>query len=517
MYRTRPISGELAKLKDVILKYALDYQLDFYDVVFEVCDYETINILAAHGGFPSRYPHWRFGMEYDQLSKGYTYGVQKIYEMVVNTNPCYAYLLNANHWVDQKTVMAHVYGHADFFKNNLWFSHTNRKMMDVMANHGTRVRRYMDRYGQEKVERFIDQVLSIENLMDINMLFEQRKNKRDSEDGEEEGKSDFEEVSSALKTFMRSNLSKKEKTKQKKKKDKRKDRRKDKVECTPRDVMKYLMEYAPLEEWQSDILGILREEAYYFLPQRLSKIMNEGWASYWHSKIMTEKALSASEVMDFADHHAGIMAMSPQQINPYKIGIELWRDIEYRWDRGMFGKDYRECSEMGEKADWDKKMGLGRKKMFEIRRTHNDITFIDEFFTQDFCERQQLFTYNFNNRTGRFEIDSREFEKIKEKLLMELTNFGQPIIEVVSGNFNNRGELHLRHVHQGVELDVSHAADTMKNIQAIWQRPVKLSTLVRNQDKDVAVMYSYDGKEFTTDGLDEKSPPSVPKVKLKSK
>ena len=102
--------------------------LDFYPVQFEVCDYDTINILAAQGGFPSRYPHWRFGMDYDQMSKGYRYGLQKIYEMVINTNPCYAYLLRANNLVDQKTVMAHVFGrHADFFKNNYWFSGTNRK------------------------------------------------------------------------------------------------------------------------------------------------------------------------------------------------------------------------------------------------------------------------------------------------------------------------------------------------------------------------------------------------------
>ena len=512
MYRSKPISGELAKIKDKILGHALDYELDFHEVVFEVCDYETINILAAQGGFPSRYPHWRFGMEYDQLSKGYTYGVQKIYEMVINTNPCYAYLLNANHMVDQKTVMAHVYGHADFFKNNLWFAATDRKMMNVMANHGAKVRRYMDRYGQEKIESFIDKVLSLENLLDINMLFERGKEGRQSGEVEEEEKNDFEEVSSALKTFMRSNLKNKGERDDKKVKEKKKG--KNKLDYSPRDVMKFLLEHAPLEEWEADILGILREEAYYFLPQRLSKIMNEGWASYWHSKIMSEKALSAREVIDFADHHAGIMAMSPQQINPYKIGIELWRDIEYRWDRGMFGKDYSECSDMREKDGWDKGAGLGRQKIFEIRRTHNDITFIDEFFTQDFCQRQQLFTYNFNNRTGRFEIDSREFEQVKEKLLAGLTNYGQPIIEVVTGNFNNRGELHLRHIYQGVGLDVAQVADTMKSIQALWRRPVRLTTLVKEQDKESAVMYSYDGKEFTTDGKDEKA--KIPEMNLRS-
>ena len=172
MIRTKPISGELLALKNQIEKYAIDYGLDFFPQVFEVCDYDTINILAAQGGFPTRYPHWKFGMDYDQLSKGYAYGLQKIYEMVINTNPCYAYLLQANNWVDQKIVMAHDYAHNDFFKNNAWFSHTNRNMMDVMANHGTKIRRYMDRYGADAVESFIDKVLSLENLLDINELFE---------------------------------------------------------------------------------------------------------------------------------------------------------------------------------------------------------------------------------------------------------------------------------------------------------------------------------------------------------
>lgn len=172
MFRTRSIDGELLKIKEQIHQYAVDYGLDFYEVIFEVCDCDTINILASQGGFPHRYPHWRFGMDYDQMSKGYAYGLQKIYEMVVNTKPCYAYLLNANHFVDQKTVMAHVYGHADFFKNNLWFHNTDKNMMDVMANHGTKIRRYMERYGQDRVEAFIDKVLSLDNLLDTNVLFE---------------------------------------------------------------------------------------------------------------------------------------------------------------------------------------------------------------------------------------------------------------------------------------------------------------------------------------------------------
>lgn len=497
MNRTKPITGELLALKNTIEQYALDYGLDFYPQIFEVCDYDTINILAAQGGFPTRYPHWKFGMDYDQLSKGYAYGLQKIYEMVINTNPCYAYLLQANNWVDQKIVMAHVYGHNDFFKNNAWFSGTNRKMMDVMANHGTKIRRYMDRYGADAVETFIDRVLSLENLLDINELFETTSLKRSRKELNEqeirEQEDDgylIDDRSAALKSFMRTKA-------RNVKKDEKVIEEEDTVSAEKfqgktKDVLGYLIQYAPIEEWQADIIGILREEAYYFLPQRMTKIMNEGWASYWHSTIMTQKALDASEIVDFADKHAGVMYMSKQNINPYKIGIELMRDIEYRWNRGMFGKDYNECPSMKDKLAWDTKLGKGREKIFEVRKSHNDISFIDEFLTPDFCERQQLFTYKYNPRSGRFEIDSKDFNAIKQKLLGQLTNFGQPIIEVEDGNYMNRKELLLNHVHYGVDLDVNFANETLRNLFAIWRRPVNLKT--KYEDKEV--IFHFDGKEF---------------------
>jgi len=495
--RTNPIDGELLKLKEEIQKYADDYGLDYYPVVFEVCDYDTINILASQGGFPSRYPHWRFGMDYDQMSKGYAYGLQKIYEMVINTDPCYAYLLNANHLVDQKIVMAHVYGHADFFKHNFWFKNTDRGMMDVMANHGTKIRRYMELYGQDSVESFIDKVLSLENLVDTQVLFETpdmfRKRNYDKEENQDH-LVETDDRSSALKSFMRSKLKKQETLNKfpEKKASEIIDQSLLKGKLPTKDIMLFLLDNAPIEDWQSDIIGILREEAYYFLPQRLTKIMNEGWASYWHSTIMTQKALKASEIIDFADHHAGVMAMSRQQINPYKIGIELYRDIEYRWDMGMFGKEYNECTNMHEKANWNKKTNLGREKIFAVRSTHNDITFIDEFFTPEFCERQQLFTYKYNPRTGRNEIEDRDFHGIKDKLLSQLTNFGTPVIQVEEANFKNRGELFLRHIHHGVDLDIKFAADTLSNIYAIWKRPVTLSTICEEQES----LYHFDGKEM---------------------
>ncbi len=160
------LTPELRKWQETIEQLARDQGLDFYETVFEVLSFDELNEVASFGGFPTRYPHWRFGMQYEQLSKGYEYGLSKIYELVINNDPCYAYLMVSNPLVDQKMVMAHVYGHCDFFKNNYWFSHTNRKMMDEMANHGTRIRRIVDQIGLDEVETFVDTALSLENLID---------------------------------------------------------------------------------------------------------------------------------------------------------------------------------------------------------------------------------------------------------------------------------------------------------------------------------------------------------------
>ena len=157
---------ELKAMKYEIEACARAFGLDFFPVVFEVLDYQQMNEVAAYGGFPRRYHHWRFGMQYDELSKSYRFGLSKIYEMVINTDPCYAYLLHCNDLIDQKLVMSHVFAHCDFFKNNLYFAHTNRKMIDEMANHATRIQRYVDRYGNDVLEFFIDCCLSLENLIE---------------------------------------------------------------------------------------------------------------------------------------------------------------------------------------------------------------------------------------------------------------------------------------------------------------------------------------------------------------
>ena len=165
---------ELLAAKKQIREQARSYGLDFFNVIYEMCDYEQMNQLAAYGGFPQRYPHWRWGMEYERLRKQHFYGLGRIYEMVINNDPCYAYLQESNALVDQKLVIAHVYGHSDFFKNNYWFSRTNRKMMDEMANHSTRFRKHIEKHGYDTVEKFADVCLSLEHLIDPYSMFLKR-------------------------------------------------------------------------------------------------------------------------------------------------------------------------------------------------------------------------------------------------------------------------------------------------------------------------------------------------------
>jgi stage V sporulation protein R len=486
---TTQLSPELEKIRVDVEKHARDYGLDFFPVIFEVLDWNQVNMVAAYGGFPNRYPHWRFGMEYEQYSKSYSYGLSKIYEMVINNNPSYAYLLHSNSMMDQKLVMAHVYGHSDFFKNNIYFTHTNRKMMDEMANHKTKIKKFVDKFGQDEVEDFIDIALSLENLIDTHGPAIRRRVSEFDQENNEKVRPEVRKLKS--KDYMDKFVNPKDFLEEQRKSFQReREKKKHFPEEPEQDVLLFLIEHAPLERWQRTTLEIIREEAYYFLPQMQTKIMNEGWASYWHSTIMTQKVLHASEVIDYADHHAGTLASGSGRLNPYKIGIELFRDIEERWNKGKFGKEYDECDDLVERKNWNRNLGLGSEKIFEVRKVHSDLTFIDTYLTEEFCRHHKLFTFGYNNSKQTYEITSRDFKIIKDKLLTSLTNRGQPFIRVTNANYQNRGELYLVHQHEGVDLRLDYAQDTLKNLFHIWKRPVAIESMVEGMEK----IYYYDGK-----------------------
>ena len=487
----RQLPPELEDARCRIQAIAKGHGLDFFDTVFEMCDYDEINMIASYGGFPTRYPHWRWGMEYLQMQKGYEYGLQKIYEMVINTNPAYAYLLDNNAFVDQKLVMAHVFGHVDFFKNNAWFAHTNRKMLDQVANHAAKVRRIIDAVGETATESWLDTCLSIDNLVDPYRDHIKRTRALDDEPPPP-GSHKL-----PARSYMESYINPPDYVeRQEREAVARAERAKTFPEAPVRDVLGFVLEHGRMLRWQADILSIVRDEAYYFAPQAQTKIMNEGWASYWHTKLMTEQILEDAEVIDYCDHHSGTVAMRPGQLNPYKIGLELYRDIHKRWDRGQFGKDWIECDDAVAKRDWYRPTNLGKDKIFEVRRTHNDVTFLDTYLTEEFCRRVCLFTYEFDKKSGEYLVDSREFADIKQKLLFMVSNHGQPRVFVSDGNHANRGELELTHEYEGVDIQLDWASHTLGNLARVWGRPVHLRTRIESKD---AVLH-HDGEHFTYEG-----------------
>lgn len=469
----RPLPRYLRDIQIEIERYAADVGLDFFPVIFEIVTYDEMNMIAAYGGFPTRYPHWRFGMEYQRFSKGYAYGLHKIYEMVINNNPCYAYLLEGNSTLEHKLVMAHVLAHCDFFKNNRWFAPTNRKMMDEMANHATQVARAIERHGQDVVERFLDACLSIENLLDPQLPFQPTM--RPPEAPEEPEVLEVPRI--PAKPYMDAYVNPPEYIARQMEKAASERAGPRKFPPKPlEDVMLFLLHHAPLDRWQQNLLALVRDEAYYLLPQGRTKIMNEGWATYWHSEIMTKKALKASEVVDYADHASMVLSSSGRQLNPYKLGIEIFRDIEERWNTGRFGKEWEECAEMECRRTWRRDTGQGRSKIFQVRAIYNDVTFLEEFFTLDFCVERNLFSFGYNAKRKRWEILSREFEEVKRALLLQLTNAGHPVVVVQDGNFENRGELLLAHRHEGLDLDQRWAEETLGNLAFLWRRPVHVET-----------------------------------------
>ena len=215
----------------------------------------------------------------------------------------------------------------------------------------------------------------------------------------------------------------------------------------------------------------------------MTKIMNEGWASYWHSKIMTEKALTAAEIIDYADQRRACIATSPGQLNPYKLGVELFRHIEERWNKGQFGKEWDECDSMEQKRNWDRRTGpraqedLRGPQALQRHHVHRRV------LHAEFCIEQKFYSFGFHERSGNWEIKSREFKKVKDQLLQDADQ-PRPAGDLRRGRqLREPGELLLRHIHEGVDLDAGQARDTLRNASKVWTRPVNLLTKVEGKGK----------------------------------
>ncbi len=447
-----------------ITEIAQGFGLDFYPMRYEICPPEIIYTFGAYG-MPTRYSHWSFGKQFFKMKLHYDVGLSKIYELVINSNPCYAFLLDSNSLIQNKLIVAHVLAHCDFFKNNIRFTNTKRDMVESMAATAERVRQYEIEYGKLEVEKFLDSVLSIEEHIDPSLLRPKLSWTMDEEDTEDESP----HIVTPYDDLWSMDTNKKP---EKKKKTKKFPPRPEK------DILLFIEQYSrTLENWQRDILTMMREEMLYFWPQLETKIMNEGWASYWHQRILRELDLTSGESIEFAKLNAGVVQPSKTGINPYYLGIKIFEDIEERYNNPT-----EEMKKRGVKPN------SGREKMFEVREIESDISFLRNYLTKDLVMREDM--YLFQKKGRDYKIVDKDWKSVRDQLVSMRVNGGFPYITVNDGDYLKNGELYLKHWFEDIELDVKYLEKVLPHLHYLWGRTVHIETVLEGKE----IVFSYDGK-----------------------
>lgn len=584
-YKKDAISEELEDVVANARDMAEEMGLEPRNVSYWVVDQDDINELASYGGFQNRYPHWRWGMMYDQRRKKSEYTRGKIFEMVINDSPCHAYLQMSNSIADQKSVITHVEGHSDFFAQNEWFQ-DDPDASEMLDRHAERIRNIVNDpdVDREEVEEWIDNILCIEDTIDQHgrdVVFNPE-SKKEKDDVELD--LDIDEKIQEM-VFGDEEIDPKATPKS---------IEESYIDGTVSDVIGFLMENGqrygkgsgraePYEDWQQEIIEMIREEAYYFAPQKMTKVMNEGWAKYIENFMMTYEGMAdVEDIIDYADHSSGVL--NSPGFNPYSLGLALWEHVENTVNRrevvdkllrvkGVNVENYHDSLDFQEIHDCieeckgddiiernysltrlknrgflqaipvdnlhkcdryiidsdqyssveeaiaDVDFSRGWERMKEIRETHNDPMFIDEFLTQEFVDDQQFYTYEYRAAHKQMEIASRDVEDVRKKLLLQLTNFGKPTIEVASDNYDNAGELLLLHRYNGIEMNIAKVEKVLERIFEMWGRPVNVATIrksVTESELDYAmqeeiepeivenpIRIRYDGNEYQEYELEE--------------
>ncbi len=424
--------NELNAIAVEIEKVARGLGLDFFPVNFEVCPAEALYTFGAYG-MPVRFTHWSFGKAFHRLKTQYDLNLSRIYELVINSNPSYAFLLEGNRLIQNKLVIGHVYAHVDFFKNNRYFQRTPRDMVERMAAHAQQIRSYELQFGQEKVEKTIDAVFSIQEHVDprshVGVREFGKKEKSTTEQTKKPTLSPYEDLWS-LDTKIKKN--------------------EEPTKSVYEDLLLYLIQYAPsLQEWQRDILSIIREESLYFYPQIETKIINEGWATFWHSRIMREIEIEDEEAIDVALMHSQVVQPSREALNPYYLGVKIWESLDKKYDRA---------------------------RLFEVREAENDVSFVRNYLDQELVEELNLFNYRKNG--AQWQVTDTSWEKVRDNLARQLVRGGNPTIVVSNGDYNDKGGLLLRHHHEGLDLDLMYLEKTLVHIQHSGGKSVHLETII---------------------------------------
>ncbi|WP_028975947.1 SpoVR family protein [Sporolactobacillus terrae] len=464
---------ELERSIEEITEVAEGFGLDFYPMRYEICPAEIIYTFGAYG-MPTRFSHWSFGKQFYKMKLQYDLGLSKIYELVINSDPCYAFLLNTNSLIQNKMIAAHVLAHCDFFKNNVRFSNTRRDMVESMSATAERIHNYEEQYGSKKVEKFLDAVLAIQEHVDPRII--RKGDWLDSKPGKPVKKkrkpiSQYQDLIDMDKTDEGDGQNEEE----------------TKFPNRPeKDLLFFIEEYSRvLEDWQRDILTMLREEMLYFWPQLETKIMNEGWASYWHQRILRELDLTSDEAVEFAKLNAQVVQPSQQSLNPYYLGLKIFEDIEERYNHPS-----------QEMLSFGVKEGTGREKIFEVRELESDQSFIRNYLTKQLVQREDLFM--FEKKGDQYAITDKDWKNVRDQLVSMRINGGFPYIVVENGDYHHSGELLLKHRYEGTELDLRDLEGVLNYLFQLWGRPVHLETVI----EDHPTLFSSEGKEMKRKRLD---------------
>ena len=433
---------DLIEWNEVIESKAKELGLNFYPQEFEIIGFNEMLGYEAYVGMPSRYPHWSFGKSYEKNKTLYSFNLTGLpYEMVINSNPCLAYLMRENTLPLQILTMAHVYGHNDFFKNNRLFKEGTRAKLalEMFKLDGEIIREYINApgIGYEKVERILDaahairynigRVIGRKEITDEEI----RKNRIDDYKKAIENKSILDMDMVIEEPIL------------------------DKIPLEPYDdVVGFIIKYGKLEEWEKDIVRIVKRETEYFMPQIETKTMNEGWASYWHYNILKSLDLPEGLHFEFLKRHNDVVAPILGGLNPSYVGFKMFEDIERR-----YGKD----------------------KIFEVRAMERDASFIRRYLTQELCEELNLFQYGKKSFDYVIEEVSDEggWKEIRDNLAFTAGLGSIPYIRVTDLNTRDL-TLTLEHVYDGRELEATYAKETLKYVQQLWGYKVRL--LTKNKD-----------------------------------
>jgi len=377
-------------------------------------------------------------------------------------------------------VIAHVLGHVDFFKNNVYFSKTNRRMVESVSTHAQRMMEYEFKHGRKTVERFLDAVLAIEEHIDPYFFI-----KREISPAEEKRRAELPHRDGPYDDLWLLDSREREARALKRDEEASENEKPPRERLPEKDILFYIMKNSPtLAGWQRDAIAMVHEEMEYFVPQMQTKIMNEGWASIWHARIMRELDLNDNEHIEFANLHSGVVSPHKGQLNPYYLGYKIYEDIERRWN---------------EPTDDDRK-NLGRsgnqglEKIFEVRELENDVSFLRNYLTEDLCEELDLFVYELVEEEE-WTITEKRWERVRDQLVANMTNFGFPYLEVLDGDYNGNRELYLKHRYEGTELDLRYARKALEHVHTLWGRPVHLETLI----DDESTVLHFNGDEHAED------------------